>query len=94
MCHNLCLAIVAPMDGSSLKELYLAHCKVHKVLDRSEAEECAKLCEVGKAYLIRKAKALVRSAQGRAPLHVWVGCDQRQVRSHIHCASKPRQACT
>jgi hypothetical protein len=87
VCHKLCVEIVAPMDGPSLKELCLAHCKVHKVLDKAEADESAKLCEVGKAYLIRKAKALVHSAEGRAVLYTY-GSDATSAKCAVTYTAK------
>jgi hypothetical protein len=57
------------MDGSSLAERYLEFCHPHKVLDQRGAEEVAKLCEVGKAYLWLRAKNVVRNAEDRAILY-------------------------
>lgn len=57
------------MDGSSLAERFLEFCHPHKVLDQRGAEEVAKLCEVGKAYLWLRAKNVVRNAEDRAILY-------------------------
>ena len=59
------------LDGPAIAKLFIDHSRVHPVLDREQAEECAKLCEIGKAYLLRKAKALVRNAEGRAVLFTY-----------------------
>ena len=56
------------MDGESIARLFLDFCKVHKVVSKEESRICAKLCEVGKAFLLQRAKALVAGAEGRAVL--------------------------
>ena len=63
-------AIVA-MDGASIAALYLDFSRTHKVLNREEARTSAKLCEIGKAFMQEKARALVRGAGGRAILHTY-----------------------
>ena len=60
---------IVTMDGASIAALYLDFFRTHKVLERDEARTSAKLCEVGKAFLQEKARALVRGAGGRAILH-------------------------
>eukprot|EP00972_Heterocapsa_arctica_P048171 7103313-Heterocapsa_arctica.AAC.1 len=69
---------VASMSSSAvgdsrptLKSRFLAFSRIHAVLDKSAAEVAAKLCEVGKAFLLRKAKSLVQSAEGRAVLYTY-----------------------
>ena len=59
------------MDGASIAALYLDFSRTHKVLAREEAKTCSRLCEVGKAFLQEKARALVRGAGGRAILHTY-----------------------
>ena len=57
------------VSTEELVKLYLDHAKAWKVLSVREVEECAKLREVGKAYFVTKAKALVAQAGGRAILY-------------------------
>ena len=56
------------MDSDSLQALFLDHARVFKVLDKSEAEVCAQLCELAKATLQARAKIFVSDAQGGALL--------------------------
>ena len=59
------------MDPASLRDLFLDHCQASKVLGRAEGYVNAKLCEVGKAYLQEKARALVRESNGRPVLFTY-----------------------
>ena len=43
----------------------------HRVLDRNEARDCAKLTEVVKGFMTNKAKALVKAAGGQPVLYTY-----------------------
>ena len=64
----LASCVPAAMDGSSLASLYREFSLARKVIDKDAAATSAKLCEVAKAYLVRKAKAAVAAAEARAIL--------------------------
>ena len=56
------------MDASSIRSLYLQHCKpTHMLLEHGE-RDVSRLCEVLKAFLQDKARGVVQSAGGRAIL--------------------------
>ena len=56
------------IDGASLAGLFREYANAYKVLGKEDSLVASKLCEVGKAYLLRKAKSLVTAAEGRAIL--------------------------
>ncbi len=60
------------MDIDTIAGLYKEHSKAHKVLDWTEAKTAAKLCEIAKAFLWSKARALVEGAGNRPVLLTYV----------------------
>lgn len=58
-------------DGQSLRLVFLEFSRAHRVVAKHEAMQVSKLVEVVKAYLMRKARALVDAAQGRAILYTY-----------------------
>ena len=62
-------AMTSHKSPQELVALYRDFGVASKVLTREEASVCAKLCEVGKAYLWAKARSLVAKAAGKAVLY-------------------------
>ena len=56
------------MDPARLQALFVEYAKASRVLDKHEAEQCAQLCELAKAYLLERAKSFVSKGQGGALL--------------------------
>jgi hypothetical protein len=59
------------MDGAAVRELILQLGNSSTVLTKAQAEDAAKLTEICKAFLLRRAKALVEAAGNRAILFTY-----------------------
>ena len=65
------MAPIPITDGFSVRSLMRDFCSAFKVFSRDEADWCSQLCEVLKAFLLQKAKAVVWQAGDRAVLYTY-----------------------
>lgn len=59
------------MNGAAFRLKFLELCKAHLVVEKANIPDVAKVCEVVKAYLQQKARALVASAKNEPVLFTY-----------------------
>ena len=77
------------MEGPRLQQLFSEHADAARVLDRSEGEESAKLCEIAKHLLKSRAKQFVYDAQGRPLLYSYQGDSTPLLAQATHVDRRP-----